>query len=896
MKAIIRLGVAAALTASVLATGAGESRAADPEFSEVADATWMTNGAGRVLSIATGGNRAFFGGSFTGMRETYNGSTVTQKYLAAVDMWTGDFLPAFDPDVNGEVRAVAVSADGSTVYFGGTFTEVNGQTRTKVAAVDASNGNLKSSFNVTIPSSNVEALVVRSDGHLFVGGSFSSVNGQGQRALALVHGQSGDLLAFDADISTGRVTALEMNDDESRLYVGTTIFELGDPTFGDLFAVNPQTANHVSGFNASSVDDPVLDIALTDDKIYLAEGGGGGSAEILRTSNGSRRVKHNADGDVQSVEVIGDRAWYSGHWVMQFGGQESFHFIGVDVDNDNNLDDSYWPRLNGTNGVHHLHFDGYHFWQGGHVTDGSPVRRRGFARYSPVGGTGPLTAILSGGSKWAYLDNGSQLGTGWRNAGFGDNSWKRGKAELGYGDGDETTVVASGPSGNRHITTYFRRMVTVYDTEDIGYLEVQLRRDDGVVVYINGVEVIRDNMPSGTINGATRALTGINGSGESTWSRWILSPDVLVEGENIVAVEIHQVSSTSNDITFDMKMLVDSKPERFIESGATWRYRDDGPSLATGWRKRGFDDSGWDKGESQLGYGEGDEATKIKKGPNGDRHITSYFRRVFSVYDVGAVSSLELELLRDDGAVVYVNNTEVVRSNMPSGVITSETTASNLMKKPKEQRWFRYSIDPSLLVFGDNVLAVEIHQKGHLSDDHSFDARLVLQASPETLVADGAKWRYHDKGVDKGTNWRKKNYSKHKNWKKGRAQLGYGDGDEAKVIQSGPDGDRHPTAYFRKKFQVSDPDVFSALDIRLVRDDGAVIYINGVEVLRENMPSGIITFDTFASGSAQNESSWHEFTVGASALVKGTNVIAVEMHQSGPGSSDLSFDLELIGR
>ena len=252
--------------------------------------------------------------------------------------------------------------------------------------------------------------------------------------------------------------------------------------------------------------------------------------------------------------------------------------------------------------------------------------------------------------------------------------------------------------------------------------------------------------------------------------------------------------------------------------------------------------------------------------------------------------------MRDDGAVVYLNGTEVVRTNIPAGTVNSETRATKLIKGAEEKKWLRYSLDPGLLVTGDNVLAVEIHQKGPNSADHSFDAKLLLKASPQVLVADGASWRYHDKGVDKGTNWRGTGYGGHSNWDKGKAELGYGDGDEVTVVDSGPAGDHNPTTYFRRKFNVADPDVFSVLDIRLIRDDGAVVYINGTEVLRNNMPNGTITYEDWASGSASGEDEWRNFSVSAGLLVAGSNVIAVEIHQSGPNSSDVSFNLKLTGR
>ena len=67
---------------------------------------------------------------------------------------------------------------------------------------------------------------------------------------------------------------------------------------------------------------------------------------------------------------------------------------------------------------------------------------------------------------------------------------------------------ASGPTpNNRYLTTYFRRTFTVSDPASIAALTLHLVRDDGAVVYLNGTEIARSNMPTGTITSATRALT-----------------------------------------------------------------------------------------------------------------------------------------------------------------------------------------------------------------------------------------------------------------------------------------------------------------------------------------------------------------------------------------------------
>ena len=68
----------------------------------------------------------------------------------------------------------------------------------------------------------------------------------------------------------------------------------------------------------------------------------------------------------------------------------------------------------------------------------------------------------------------------------------------------------------------------------------------------------------------------------------------------------------------------------------------------------------------------------------------------------------------------------------------------------------------------------------------------------------------------------------------GAAQLGYGEGDETTVINGGPDNNRIVTTYFRRAFALSDPAAFSSLSFRLLRDDGAVVHLNGLNFLQQH--------------------------------------------------------------
>jgi hypothetical protein len=172
------------------------------------------------------------------------------------------------------------------------------------------------------------------------------------------------------------------------------------------------------------------------------------------------------------------------------------------------------------------------------------------------GSTTNTTAIAPG-SSWNFHDLGTDQGTAWREPGFNDQSWSSGNAELGYGDGDESTIVSfGGDANNKHTTTYFRKTFNVAAGEYASGT-LNLRRDDGAVVYLNGVEIARSNLPQGTINYDTFANPYASDDG-NTWHEFSFDPDLLVEGTNTLAVEIHQVSATSSDISFDAEVLLSS--------------------------------------------------------------------------------------------------------------------------------------------------------------------------------------------------------------------------------------------------------------------------------------------------------------------------------------------------
>jgi len=165
------------------------------------------------------------------------------------------------------------------------------------------------------------------------------------------------------------------------------------------------------------------------------------------------------------------------------------------------------------------------------------------------------TTFLAAGSNWRYLDLGINPNVTWRTNGFNDSGWKSGRARLGYGDDGMATTIGFGPNANsKFITSYFRTRFNITELANVTELTARLLRDDGAVIYLNGVEAARNNMPETAITPSTRANGAIGGADETTFIEIPLDRDLLREGENVVAVEIHQNDPTSSDLAFDLEL------------------------------------------------------------------------------------------------------------------------------------------------------------------------------------------------------------------------------------------------------------------------------------------------------------------------------------------------------
>ena len=199
----------------------------------------------------------------------------------------------------------------------------------------------------------------------------------------------------------------------------------------------------------------------------------------------------------------------------------------------------------------------------------------------------------------------------------------------------------------------------------------------------------------------------------------------------------------------------------------------------------------------------------------------------------------------------------------------------------------------SNVAFGDHAL-VAIHRlsTGPLT---SSVVRVLVGYGGWAIVPPGAAWHYRDGGVDLGMEWRGTNVDVSA-WPQGPAKLGFGDDDVVTWVDwlNLANGEVYPTYYFRRTFIVPSPSALSNVAVRLRRDDGAIVYLNGVELFRDNMPAGAVNYRTYAASSVGNENEFIQRWLNPSRLRLGTNYLAVEIHNSGPQSHDIGFDLAVI--
>jgi len=561
------------------------------------------------------------------------------------------------------------------------------------------------------------------------------------------------------------------------------------------------------------------------------------------------------------------------------------------------------------------------------------------------------TTLVSYNSTWKYLDNGSNQGTAWRGVSFNDASWATGTAAFGYGTGGITTTVSFGNNNKKkHITTYFRKSISIADASLYSSFTLNLKRDDGAVVYINGAQVYINNMPAGTISYNTKASSEATDNGTAVQTT-TLPAGSLVTGNNVIAVEIHQAANNGPDLFFDLQLngTADVTPPTVSnytpadnstnvsaganlvltfneniqkgtgnilikESGVTTQTIDVASAIVTvAGNTATINPSDFTLGASvniEIAAGAFKDAFN-----NNYAGISDATTWNFSVMAPDLTPPTVTAFSPTDNSTNIANNANLVitfSENVQKGaghVIIKEGGIAiqtiDVVSIPVSVSGNTVTINPADFTYSAAV-NVEI-EPGAFTDLNNnnyagiadattwnFTVQAAPPIGPQTLVAYGASWKYLDNGTNQGTAWRATSFND-ASWAAGNAQLGYGDGDEATVVSFGPDANnKYITTYFRKTISIADASILTSISGNVKRDDGIAIYVNGTEVYRNNLAAGA-AYNTLATLASDDGATPVAFSFSPSAFVTGNNVIAVEIHQNAVTSTDISFDLQLIG-
>jgi hypothetical protein len=515
----------------------GTAEAALAKFPNTPLPAWRAEGVG--FAALTVGNTAYVGGSFSTVRSPDGATVVNRGNLAAFDLRTGALLTGFQANTNDTVRSIAY--DGTRLYIGGSFSTVNGLARQRVAALDPITGAVSTSW-VANASSNVSSLAVAA-GRLYVAGSFTTIKGVARSRLAALNLADASVTSFAPQVND-RIGSLAVSDDGSRVYVGGSYTAInGDAT---RWLTKLDGAGNVVPTTWASLDGEALDLELSPDGTRLAVGTTGNQGAWYNTTTGARLWRQRCDGDAQAVWIIGDSMFTGFHDTCE--GNATVRLTS-NATATGGRDADFTPSFDRFWGVRAIAGDASALLIAGDFTSISGVPAQGFAIFSALPAPPPPAVQLAANATWRYLDNGTTPAPSWTGEGFDDSAWASGPAQLGFGDGDESTVVSFGPNPNaKFITTYFR---TTFNASAVpSTLTLDLLDDDGAVVYVNGVEVARDNLPTGTITGSTRASTNRSGAAESEIHSFSIPPSLVHPGVNTIAAEVHQDAPSSSDLSF----------------------------------------------------------------------------------------------------------------------------------------------------------------------------------------------------------------------------------------------------------------------------------------------------------------------------------------------------------
>ena len=847
----------------------------------------IQEGSIQVQAFEQVGSTMYVGGNFTGVQKGKNGSETTSRGLAAFDATTGDWTgQTFD--FNNQVKDL-VELPGGKLLAVGDFTKVNGETHVGTVLIDAATGQIDPSWDLQIRNGNASVVTVKAakvvGEHIYLAGAFTHLTGNGSSSVYARNGARLDLSgkpdrSWNPEFN-GSVIDIDVDENDSYLYAAGHFTRAHD-----LVAENAARLGTGAGAELDQswsfrhsyfIGKYQQAVTVGNGRVYF--GGsqhslfGYNTSDMTRTS-GSITMQNG--GDLQATTASATGVVYGSCHCSDYTFQDAYQYLA--------LGDT-WTRADEIQ------------WVGG--WDQATGRQIGWTPYR-------LSSLRSTGA-WALEmgDDGALWVGGDFN--FSYTSKTAGQWSGGWVRMPARSATAPAVPANLRAADGNAKEVTLKWSSVPGAESYDILRDDRTVATTTSTSI-------------TVPLGGNN----RFFVRAVASDGLRGASTHAYTVDANGQPTQPDDSTI------------LVDDDATWAYHWSTDAVSADWTQTSYDDSSWSRGTAPIGYGTADLGTTLKPGTPKTRPLTTYARTTFTVADPTAIGGVNVAVTADDGAVVYVNGTEVVRQRMNDGAVTAGTYASASVTTPSARADRQLVFVPaSQLVAGTNTLAVETHLNYRSSSSMTIDGTVQVvakadvpepepQPEPEPepapqpdpdkpitpdpdqplevldvsgvnfgeFLPTGQYWNYWNSKDAPDAAWN--STADLSQWKHGASPLGWGDRDAATPFVLAA-SERPITTYFARDVNLGtiSADFELTLDVRV--DDGAVIYVNGTEVKRVNMPEGAVTNNTNAKSNVSlgaAKKNLATVSVPRDVLKDGVNRIAVEEHANYAGAVSVSFDLK----
>ena len=536
------------------------------------------------------------------------------------------------------------------------------------------------------------------------------------------------------------------------------------------------------------------------------------------------------------------------------------------------------------------------------------------------------------GENWRYFKGTEEPPRNWRTSSFNDSEWEVGQSGFGYGDNDDRTKLSdmrfyeetpNDPGQPGYLSLYIRRTFQMRDVEGIEKLILRVDYDDGFVAYLNGKEVTRANI-EGIPKYNTTAKKGHEAGSPKDFD---ISDKInlLKNGENLLAVQVHNDKITSNDLTIIPELVKQSKLDipsvkrikdikalqQLIHLRGIYSRRQLQTVLGEFWENHFTTD--YDKlveHLEELENSDGEEAMGEDQAEQEAAQMEYQEYEFFHQNALGNFGDLLLYSAASPSMLIYLDNV-VNEKKEPNENYAREIL--ELFGFGVDNRYNQLDIEELSKAFtGWNI------RKAWPNDVKTFPqmARepftdVSAQYEEDNKLKTGRTWRYfkgkqEPSGKKVGNDiiptldWTKTNFNDSK-WTRGIVSIGYGDNDDKTIINDMRNN--YMSLYLRHSFTISDPLEMENLMLHVEYDDGFVVYLNGKEIGR----SDTMNFTGFPPPFDAEANAGHEVTdkpmiinlkdhFDLLKLNEAENVLAIQVHNTTKNSSDLSIKPRLIER